>query len=170
VLPLSHVLPCFPNLILSSLHLLIFRHPYFTHIKSDCRNFGTMNFALYFFHIYPFYWKISIGRKISWFQTLTRVTSFLRYPLIEIFFLIMNMTFASYKTLDFESWLYNLPILIFFSYFRPIHLISIELQNIDNNSALHQIFISFHFNCYNIAIRAITLTKIFSANYQNSKV
>jgi hypothetical protein len=36
--PLSHVLPCFPILIQSSLHLVIFKHPYLTHTKSNSRN------------------------------------------------------------------------------------------------------------------------------------
>jgi hypothetical protein len=36
--PLSHVLPCFPTLKLSSLHQVIFRHPYLTHMKFDCGN------------------------------------------------------------------------------------------------------------------------------------
>jgi hypothetical protein len=35
VLYLSHVLPYFSTLILPSLHLVIFRHPYLTPIKSD---------------------------------------------------------------------------------------------------------------------------------------
>jgi hypothetical protein len=39
VSPLSHVLPYFPILILSSLHLVIFKHPYLTHTKSDFRIF-----------------------------------------------------------------------------------------------------------------------------------
>jgi hypothetical protein len=39
VSPLSHELPCFPILILSSLHLVIFRHPYLTYMKSNFRNF-----------------------------------------------------------------------------------------------------------------------------------
>jgi hypothetical protein len=38
VSPLSHVLPCFPILIQSLLHLVIFKHPYLTHTKSDSRN------------------------------------------------------------------------------------------------------------------------------------
>jgi hypothetical protein len=39
VLPVSHVLPCFPILILSSLHLVILKLPYLIHTKSDYRNF-----------------------------------------------------------------------------------------------------------------------------------
>jgi hypothetical protein len=38
VLPLSHVLPYFPILKLSSLYLVILRHPYFIHMKSDFGN------------------------------------------------------------------------------------------------------------------------------------
>jgi hypothetical protein len=36
---LSHVLPCFHILKLSSLHLVILRHPYITHMKSNFGNF-----------------------------------------------------------------------------------------------------------------------------------
>jgi hypothetical protein len=39
VSPLSHVLPCFHILIMSSLHLVIFKHPYLPHTKSDFRIF-----------------------------------------------------------------------------------------------------------------------------------
>jgi hypothetical protein len=39
VLPLFHMLPYFPILKLSSLYLVIFKHPYFTHMKSDYGNF-----------------------------------------------------------------------------------------------------------------------------------
>jgi hypothetical protein len=45
VSPLSHVLPCFPTLMLSSLHLVIFRHPYLTHTKSDFRNLKCYEFS-----------------------------------------------------------------------------------------------------------------------------
>jgi hypothetical protein len=38
-LPLSHELPCFPTLKMYSLHLMIFRHLYFIHMKSDHGNF-----------------------------------------------------------------------------------------------------------------------------------
>jgi hypothetical protein len=39
VLPLFHVLPYFRTLKLSSLHLVIFRQPYLTHMKFDFLNF-----------------------------------------------------------------------------------------------------------------------------------
>jgi hypothetical protein len=52
VSPLSHVLPCFPILILSSLHLVIFKLPYLIHMKSDLDVFSAMNSELHFLHIY----------------------------------------------------------------------------------------------------------------------
>jgi hypothetical protein len=47
----------------------------------------------------------------------------------------ITMAFASYETLGFESWLYNLPILTVWHIIGlfSIHLISIEFQNIDND-------------------------------------
>jgi hypothetical protein len=35
MLPLPYVLPCFPTLKSFSLHIVIFRHPYLTHVKVD---------------------------------------------------------------------------------------------------------------------------------------
>jgi hypothetical protein len=55
VLPSSHVMPCFPILILSSLHLVIFKHPYLTHMNLwslILEIFSDMNSALQFLHIY----------------------------------------------------------------------------------------------------------------------
>jgi hypothetical protein len=39
LLPLSHLLPCYPILKLFSPHLLIFRYPYFIYMKYDSSNF-----------------------------------------------------------------------------------------------------------------------------------
>jgi hypothetical protein len=71
---------------MSLLHLVIFRHPYLTHTKSNFRNFSVMNSSLHFLHIYhlDFYLK-----KTSCLQSLRKfygVTSFSRYPRIEIIF------------------------------------------------------------------------------------
>jgi hypothetical protein len=44
----------------------------------------------------------------------------------------------------------------------PILLISIEFQNIDTVRAPYQKSFFFPFNYYNLAIREVTLTEIFS--------
>jgi hypothetical protein len=78
---LSHVLPCFPILMLSSLHLVIFRHPYLTHTKSDFRDFCFYEFSTsYSSHLlfrFPFEEKIlpSIFEKILWSRVVTRTFS-----------------------------------------------------------------------------------------------
>ena len=56
------------------------------------------------------------------------------------------------------------------AYFKPIHLISIKFQNIENNldTTLKNFFISF--NCYNLAILVVTLTETISTNYSDGKV
>jgi hypothetical protein len=78
----------------------------------------------------------------------------------------IKMAFASYETLGFEI----LTIQPFHSYTlaycRPIHLISIEFQNIDNDLGYppkKNFFFPFH--CYNIAIYEVTLNEIFRTNY-----
>jgi hypothetical protein len=158
VSPLSHVLPCFPTLILSSLHLVIFRHPYFTHTKSDLEIFSAMNSVLHFLHIYyfNFHW-----RKNSCLQTLKRffgVTGFSRYPLVEIIL---------YDNQDGICFLWDLRFWILtiqpshsytLAYCRPIHLISIEFENIDNDPSSPPKNFLFSFNCYNLTIREVTLT------------
>jgi hypothetical protein len=80
---LSHVLPCFPNLMLSLLHLMIFKHPYFTHTQS---NFSAMNSGLHFLYIYHLDFHL---KKKSCLQSLRRfhgVTSSSWYLLVEIIF------------------------------------------------------------------------------------
>jgi hypothetical protein len=54
VSPLSHVLPCFPILMQSSPHLVIFRHPYLTHMKSNSRNLKCYEFNTSFSSHLPF--------------------------------------------------------------------------------------------------------------------
>jgi hypothetical protein len=87
VSPLSHVLPCFPILVLSSLHLVIL-NTHISLIRSPILEiFSAMNLALHFLHIYhlDFYLK----KKKSCLQTLRRfygITSFPRYPFVEIIF------------------------------------------------------------------------------------
>jgi hypothetical protein len=59
VSPLSHVLSYFSVMILSLLYLVIFRHPYLTHMKSNLEIFSTMNSALHILYIHrlDFYLK-----------------------------------------------------------------------------------------------------------------
>jgi hypothetical protein len=51
VWPLSHVLPYFSTLIPSSPHLVIFRHPYLPHTKSNLEFFSAIDSAIHFLHI-----------------------------------------------------------------------------------------------------------------------
>jgi hypothetical protein len=82
--PLSH--PYFPILILSSLHLVIFRHPYLIHTKSNLKKISAINLALHFLHIYHLDFHL---KKKPCLQTLRRyygIISFSLYPLVEIIF------------------------------------------------------------------------------------
>jgi hypothetical protein len=125
---LSHVLPCFPILILSLLHLMIFRYPYLI-----LEFFGAMDSTLHFLHIYrlSFYLK----KKIlpSNFEKILWNNKFFKVPLVEIIF---------YENQDGICFLWNLGLWILtiqtshsytLAYCRPIHLNSIEFQSIDNN-------------------------------------
>jgi hypothetical protein len=83
---LSHVLHHFPTLMLmmSSLHLVIFKHG--THISLISLNTDFRNLALHFLHIYRVDFHL---KKKKILQTLRRfygVTSSSRYPLLEIIF------------------------------------------------------------------------------------
>jgi hypothetical protein len=64
---------------------------------------------------------------------------------------------------DFGLWMLTIQPSHFYTlaYCRPIHLISIEFQNIDSNSGSPPKKYFFPFNCYNLAIREVTLTEIF---------
>jgi hypothetical protein len=133
VSPLAHVLPCFPNLMLSSLHLVIFR-THISLIRSPISEiFSAMNWTLHILHIYHSDFHL---KKKSCLQTLRRfyeVTSFSRYSLVEIII---------YENHDGICFLWDLGLWILtmqpsdyytLAYCRPIFLISIEFQNIDNN-------------------------------------
>jgi hypothetical protein len=162
---LSHVLPCFPTLKQLSLHLVIFRHPYLTHMKSDLENFSTMNSILHFLHIHHLDFHL---KKISCLHSLRRfygVTSFSRYPLFKIIF---------YETEDDICFLWDLGLWILttqpshsyaLAYCWPIHLIFLEFQNIDNNLGSPPKNFFSPFNCYNLAIHVVTLSEIFPTNY-----
>jgi hypothetical protein len=131
--PLSHVLPCFPILMQSLPHLVIFKHPYLTHTKSDFRNFSCYEFSTSFSSHLPLDFHL---KKKSCLQTLKRfygITSFSRYPLVKIIL---------YENQDGICFLWDLGLWILtiqpsHSYTlancRPFHLISIEFQNIENN-------------------------------------
>jgi hypothetical protein len=56
------------------------------------------------------------------------------------------------------------------AYCRPIHLISIEFQNIHNNPVTLQKNFFSPVNCYYPAIREVTLTEVFSKNYWDIKI
>jgi hypothetical protein len=132
VLPLSHLLPYFPILMLSLLHLVIFRHPYFTHTKSYFRIFLVLwiqHFIFFTSTIQIFTWRKSC------LQTLRNsygVINLWRYPFVEII-LYENQDGICFLW-DLGLWIltiqpshsYTLP------YCRPTHPISIEFQNIDN--------------------------------------
>jgi hypothetical protein len=92
-----------------------------------------MNSTLHFLHIYRLVFHL---KKKSYLQTLKRfygVTTFSRYPLVEI---------VLYVNQDGIFFLRNLGLWILtiqpshsytLAYCRPIHLNSIEFQNIDND-------------------------------------
>jgi hypothetical protein len=86
--PLSHVLPCFLILMLSSLYLVIFKHPYSTHMKSDLEIFSAMNskFHILYINHLDFYWKKKIlpsnFEKILWSNN-----KFLKVPPCRNYFL-----------------------------------------------------------------------------------
>jgi hypothetical protein len=128
------MLPCFPILMQSSLHLDIFKHPYLTHTKSNFRNLKCYGFSTSFSLHVPFRFPLE-GRK-SCLQPLRRFhggTSSSWYPLVGIIF---------YENEDGICFLWDLGLWILtiqpshsytLAYCRPIHLISIEFQNIENN-------------------------------------
>jgi hypothetical protein len=161
-----HMLPCFPILMQSSLHLVIFKHPYLTHTESDFRNFKCYEFNTSFSSYLPF--RFPLEGKESCLQTLRRfhgVPSSSCYPLVEIIF---------YENQDGICFLWDLGLWILtiqpfhsytLAYCRPIHLISIEFQNIEKNQGSLQENFFFPFDCYNLAIHEVTLTEIFFINY-----
>jgi hypothetical protein len=89
--PLSHVLPYILTLKLSSLHQVIFRHPYLTHMKSDFRNLECHGFSMSFppHLLFEFHLKKKMlpsnSEKILWSN------KFLKYSLVE---------FISYENQD----------------------------------------------------------------------
>jgi hypothetical protein len=108
------------------------RHPYFTHAKSKFRNFKCYESSTSFSSHLPF--RFPLEKKFCP-QTLRRfywVISFSRYLLVEIIF---------YENQDGICFLWDLGLWILtiqtshsytLAYCKPIHLIFIEFQNIDN--------------------------------------
>jgi hypothetical protein len=127
-----------------------------------------MNLGVYFFHIYHLDFHL---KKIPCHKTLRRffeVISFSRNILIELiifesqddFCFLWDLGLCMLTTQPSNSC--TLP------YCGPIHLISIEIQNIENNLGILPKNFFYPFNCYNFAIRPCTLSKIFSTNYWDS--
>jgi hypothetical protein len=92
-----------------------------------------MNLALYFFHIY--YLDFHLKKKIlpSKFEKILWSNKFLKIPPCRNYFLWKSRWHLLLK----RPWLWILTIqpshYCTLVYCRPIHLISIEFQNIDNN-------------------------------------
>jgi hypothetical protein len=110
--PLSHVLPCFPILILSSTYLVIFKHPYLTHTTSDFRNLKCYGFSTSFSSHPPFRFPLE-EKNLQTLRTFYGVTSFSRYPLVE-----KNSMKIKMHLLLLRPWTLNLDDTIFlFLYF-----------------------------------------------------
>jgi hypothetical protein len=150
---------------------VIFRHPYLIHTKSNFRK--KLVLWIQHFIFFTSIFQIFAWRKKSCLQTLRSsygVISLWRYPLVEIIF---------YENQDGIFFLWDLRLWILsiqpshsytLAYCRPIHLISIEFQNIDNNQSSPPKKLFLPFNCYDLAIRKVTLTEVFSTTYWHSKV
>jgi hypothetical protein len=125
-----------------------------------------MNLACHFFHIYQLFFHL---KKRYCLQTLRRFYGVTRYLLVELIF---------FETQDDLCILWELGVWILttwpshsytLAYCRPIHLISIEFQNIDNNlGTLPKKLFLLH--CYDLAIHGATLIEIFSTNCWDSNV
>jgi hypothetical protein len=129
------------------------------------KNFSAMNPVFYFLHIYYLDFLLEEKSCLQTLKRFYRVTSLWRNPLVKIIF------FENQDDLCF-LWKFGLWILTTWpfhscslAYCRPIYLISIEFQNIDDNRPPHQKNFSFSFKCYNLAICVVTLAEIFSTNY-----
>ena len=120
---LSHVLPYFPILMLSLLHLVIFRHSYLTQMKSDSGNFQCHELVLHFSYIHRLDFSLkeifllSNSKKIMGSNKFCKV-----FPCRDLFFL-ENQDDLHIRIQSSHS--YTLACC------RPIHLISIEFQNTD---------------------------------------
>jgi hypothetical protein len=130
-----------------------------------------MDSTLHFLYIYHLYFHLKKKKILQALRLFYGVTSFSMYSLVEIIF---------HENQDGICFLWDLELWILtiqpshsctLAYCRPIHLISIEFQNIDNNLDFPPNFLFFFtFNCYNLVIHVVTLTEIFSTKYQQSKV
>jgi hypothetical protein len=117
----------------SSLHLVIFKHPYLTHTKSDFRNFSAMNSALHFLHIYHLDFHLKKKILPSNFEKILWSNKFLTYPQVEI--ILYKNQDGSCFLWDFRLWILTIqPFRSYtLAYSRPFHLISTKFQNIENN-------------------------------------
>jgi hypothetical protein len=101
-------------------------------------NFNAMNSTLHFLHIYHLDFHLKKKKLPSNVEKILWSNKFFK---VDIIF---------YENQDGIS--YTL------AYFRPIHLISIEFQNIDNDLGSPPKNFFLPFNCYNLAIREVALT------------
>jgi hypothetical protein len=82
----------------------------------------------------------------------------------------INMTFASYETLGFESSLYNLPNLTIWHIVGHSPYFLLYFNTLTTIGEIHQKNLVFPVNYYNLAICEVTLIEIFSTIYLHSKV
>jgi hypothetical protein len=161
---LFHALPCFPILILSSLHLMIFKYPYFTHMKSNFRIFSAMDSTLYFLHIYRLDSQLKKNILPSNFEKILWSSKFLKVLPCR-----NNSIWKSrWHFHIMRPWALNLDNLPILSLWHIVGLSTKFLLNFKTLTtiwALHQKNFFFPFNCYNLAIRAVTLNEIFFTNY-----
>jgi hypothetical protein len=124
-----------------------------------------MNSALHFLHMYQLDFHLKKKILPSNFEKILWSNSFSRDPLVEIIFYKNQDGICFFR--DLGLWI--LTIQPSHSYTlancRPIHLISIEFQNIENNHGSLPKNFFFPFNCYNLAIHVVILTEVFSTKY-----
>jgi hypothetical protein len=77
---LSHMLPCFPTFKLSSPHLVIFKHPYLTHTKSNSRNILRNEFSMSFFSHLSFGFPLKVKKLPSKSEKIQWNNKFLKLP------------------------------------------------------------------------------------------
>jgi hypothetical protein len=150
---------------------MIFRHPYLNRMKSDLRNhISATNSALHFLHIHhlDFYLK----KKIlpSNFEKIIWNNKFLKVPPCRNYFLWKSRWYL----LLMRPWTLNLDYKTFpFLYFGILLAYPPNfywISKLTTIRAPHQKNFFFSFNCYNLAIRVVTWTEIFSTNIYCSQV
>ena len=165
MLPLSCMLACFSTLKLSSLHLVMFKHPYLIHMKSNSIKNSTID-STFHFHLVFHFKRIFLPSNSK--KILQSKKSFKVPPCIIIFwksrwhFLLMRHGLWILTTWPSHSYA--------LAYCRPVHLISIELQSIGNNLSTRPKNFLFYFNCYYLAICVVTLIVLFSTKIVRYKI